>query len=187
MSSPPASCLFTRIEEFISALSKALTMLSGALLIGAIVLTSLSIAGRSMIPIGLASIPGDYELVEILCGLAVFAFMPYCQLRRGHISVDLLIAAFGRRAMSWTQLLGDIVISGLVFLILWRHVYGMLDKYEYEETTFILELPIWIPFAIALVLLILFAVTCLFTVWRDIRDLIRGDEAAHMMHEDKHP
>ncbi len=174
MNSNPTSTIYTVVENGVTALSKALTIVSGVLLIAAIALTCISIVGRSLIPIGLSSLPGDYELVEMLCGLAVFAFMPYCQLKKGNISVDLFVTNLGHKAMTWTQLLGDIVITGLVAVLAWRHGAGTFAKYDYEETTFILEFPIWVPYAAALLLLILTAVTSLFTVWRDIRELSVG-------------
>jgi TRAP-type C4-dicarboxylate transport system permease small subunit len=176
MSSPAAISFYTKVERIVTTMCKALTMLSGALLIIAILLTCFSILGRSLMFAGLSSIPGDYEMVEMFCGLAVFAFMPFCQLSRGHISVDLLIAPLGPKAEAWTQLLGDIVITGLVILLSWRHLHGVLDKYEFEETSFILEIPIWWPYAIAQLLLILFALTCVFTVWRDIRQLLPAQQ-----------
>lgn len=187
MKSQPSLTTFRRVEKAISTLCTALTLFSGVLLIAAILLTCISILGRSLIPIGLSSVPGDYELVEMLCGLAVFAFLPYCQLHKGHISVDLLISALGHKAMAWTQLFGDIVITGLVCLLAWRHGAGTFDKYDYGETSFILQLPIWWPFAIAQLLLYLSVATCLFTVWRDIRDLSIDSSMVDVENEGYHP
>ena len=186
MNPHPPLTIFRRVEKLITALAKALTLVSGVLLIAAFLLTCLSIIGRGLIPIGLSSVPVDYELVEMLCGLAVFAFLPYCQLQKGHISVDLLISSLGEKAMAWTQLLGDIVITGLSCLLLWRHGAGTLDKYEYGDTSFILEVPIWWPYAMAYLLLLVTAVTSLFTVWRDIRELPTKPPVDAIQNEDFH-
>jgi TRAP-type C4-dicarboxylate transport system permease small subunit len=167
--------------------SKALTLISGVLLIAAIILTCTSIVGRGLTSVGLSAIPGDYELVEMLCGLAVFAFMPYCQLHKGHISVDLIISALGHKAMAWTQLFGDIIITGVVSVLAWRHGIGTFDKYDYEETSFILEIPIWWPYAIAQLLLVMTVVTSLFTVWRDIHELSIGITDEVIQNEGYHP
>jgi TRAP-type C4-dicarboxylate transport system permease small subunit len=175
MNSQPSSSIYRRIEKAIATLSLALTYVSGVLLVAAILLTCISIVGRGLISVGLSSVPGDYELVEMLCGLAVFAFLPYCQLNKGHISVDLFVNPLGHKAITWTQLAGDIIITALVCVLLWRHGAGTLDKYEYGDTSFILEIPIWWPYAIAYLLLIVTVATSLFTVWRDIRDLSDGD------------
>jgi TRAP-type C4-dicarboxylate transport system permease small subunit len=186
MNSHPSSTIYGRVENGVTTLSKALTLVSGILLIAAILLTCISIVGRGLIPIGLSSVPGDYELVEMLCGLAVFAFMPYCQLHKGHISVDLFITSFGHKAMAWTQLFGDIIITGLVCLLVWRHSAGTFDKYDYGDTSFILEIPIWWSYAIAQLLLFITVVTSLFTVWRDIRELSTGATVDALQNEDYH-
>lgn len=155
-----------------SKLSLWLALLSGFFLLLAIIITTLSIAGRLAIPLGLSSIPGDYELVETFVGLAVFGFLPYCQLARGHVGVDLFVMPFGNRAMLITQLLGDVIIAGLTLLLTWRHVVGAFDKYDSNETTFILAFPVWWGFAFSAVIMVLLCVVTLFTVWRDIRDLL---------------
>ncbi len=179
--------VYSRAEALVSACAKLLVIFSGLLLIGAIILTCISIIGRSLTSVGLSAIPGDYELVEILCGLAVFSFMPYCQLSRGHISVDLFIQGLGQKAVAWTQLLGDVVITGLVTVMAWRHYAGTLDKHAYGETTFILQIPVWWPYAIAMGLLVVFAITGLFTVWRDIVILRTGQPDTHLAQGSEQP
>ncbi len=170
-----------------------LALLSGVFLLIAVILTTLSIIGRegaglwswtasyfglepSLLGFNrLSAIPGDYEMVEIFIGLAVFGFLPYCQLARGHVGVDLFVIPFGNRAMSLTQTLGDIVIAGLTLLLTWRHIVGSIDKYGSGETTFILAFPVWWGFAAASVIMVLLSIVTLFTVVRDIRDLIMGN------------
>lgn len=163
--------LFLKVEKAVTRLAEASTMFAGLLLLIAVVLTVMSIAGRSMISLGLGPLPGDYELVETFIGLSVFAFMPFCQLKRGHVGVDLFITPFGNRAMNYTQLLGDLVVGGLFILLTWRHTLGTFDKKASNETSFILGFPIWWGFAVAIVLLVITCIVCLFTIWRDIRDI----------------
>jgi TRAP-type C4-dicarboxylate transport system permease small subunit len=163
--------LFQRVEKAITRLAEASTFFAGLLLLVGVVLTVASITGRAFISFGLGPLPGDYELVETFIGLAVFAFMPFCQLKRGHVGVDLFIMPFGSRAMNVTQLLGDVVVGGLFILLTWRHVLGTIDKKASHETSFILGFPIWWGFAVAILLLVITCIVCLFTIWRDIRDI----------------
>src|SRR5262245_20119050 len=46
---------------------------------------TISVAGRYLLS---WPIPGDYDIVGILCGCAIFAFLPYCQLKRGNVLAD---------------------------------------------------------------------------------------------------
>ncbi len=167
--------LFGRVEAAMKKLAMTLALTSGLLLLISVIITSVSIIGRMAIPLGLAPVPGDVELVETLVGLAVFGFMPYCQLARGHVGVDLFVMPFGNRAMMFTQTLGDLIIAGLVLLLTWRHYEGTLDKYDSGEISFILGFPTWWGYSAAMVLMVLLSIVTLFTVWRDIRDIAKGN------------
>ena len=65
-------------------------LLGGALLTLLTLLVVLSVIGRSLSGMGLGPVPGDYELVEVGVGIAIFFFMPWCYLQGGHATVDLL-------------------------------------------------------------------------------------------------
>ncbi|MDH4441883.1 MAG: TRAP transporter small permease [Rhizobium sp.] len=163
----PASPAFQRLEKATYALANGLVAFGGLCLVLACALTAASIVGALTI----RPLPGEIEVVEILCGLAVFAFLPYCQLKRGHVGVDILISAFGPKAMNWTQLIGDVIIAVLIGLVTWRHVIGTLDKFGNGETTPLLLFPVWWGFAVGAVLLIANILVCLFIILADIRDI----------------
>lgn len=164
------STSFDRFERGCNALATGLVVFGGFCLVLACALTAASIVGAIII----RPLPGEIELVEALCGLAVFAFLPFCQLKRGHVGVDILISAFGPKAMNWTQLIGDIIIAVLIALITWRHAIGTMDKIGNGETTPLLLMPVWWGFAVALVILIANLIVCLYVVAADIRDIRRG-------------
>lgn len=154
----------------IHRLAEAVAVLGGLCLLAAAILTGISITGGLVYK----PLPGEIELVEILCGIAVFAFLPYCQLHKGHVGVDLLIGAFGPKAINWTQLIGDVVITLLLAIIAWRHWIGMIDKFRNGEFTPILFIPLWWGYAAAMVLLVVGLVISAWTVYSDISDIRRG-------------
>lgn len=151
-------------QQWVHGLCNLLVYFGGGCLIVAALLTGVSIIGG----LALAPLPGEIELVEALCGFAVFAFLPYCQLMRGHVGVDLFLNAFGPKAMNWSQLVGDLVIAILFGLITWRHAIGFMDKWNNGETTTLLLLPIWWGYAVALILLIANLLVCLYALTTDI-------------------
>ena len=161
---------FERIERGCTALATGLVVFGGFCLVLACGLTAASIVGA----ITIRPLPGEIELVEALCGLAVFAFLPFCQLKRGHVGVDILISAFGPKAMNWTQLIGDVVIALLMALVTWRHAIGTLDKFENGETTPLLLMPVWWGFAVALVILVANLLVSLYVIAADLRDIRQG-------------
>lgn len=158
------------VGPWIHRIAEGVALFGGLCLLGAAALTGISIAGS----VTFRPMPGEIEVVEILCGLAVFAFLPYCQLHKGHVGVDLLISALGKKAVGWTQLIGDIVITLLIALIAWRHWVGTIDKFRNGEFTPILSIPIWWGYAAAMALLAVSVVVSAWTVYTDIGHINQG-------------
>ena len=154
----------------IHRLAEWVAIVGGLCLLAASVLTGISIAGSLVYK----PLPGEIELVEMLCGVAVFAFLPYCQLHKGHVGVDLFVGMLGHRAINWTQLVGDVIITVLFALLTWRHWIGTIDKFRNGEFTSILFIPLWWGFAAAMILLVINLVVSVWTVYADIRDIRRG-------------
>ena len=117
------------------------------------VLVVVSITGRALLTLGfgVGPVPGDFELVEAGTGFAVFAFLPWCQLKRGHATVDLFTNMLSAGANRVIDLVTEILMTLVLGLIAWRLYAGTVDKFSYGETTFILQYPVWWPLAASLV------------------------------------
>lgn len=192
--------LAPRAERAVGRAVHALARLSaygGGLLLSALALmTVASIVGRRLTGLGLGPVPGDYELVANGVALAVFAFLPWCQLTRGHVAVDLLVDAFPPRLKAAFGLLADALVTLAAVVILAQLWRGFGEKFPYgsdglraalgmgarpffPETTYELEIPVWIPYAAAVALAALFALASLYTVWRSLNWAIEGREGPH--------
>ena len=182
-----------RVGAVLEWIARGLAWGGGMILVAIAVLTVASITGRALIFIGLSPITGDFELVEAGCAIAIFCFLPWCQLRRGHVTVDVLVARFPLRLQAFLGLVGDILIALAAGVILWRIWLGLGEKFPYGsdglreamgfgmrpffvETTYELELPIWIPYAAATVGAAVFFVVALYTVWRSLNWTLQGAE-----------
>lgn len=137
--------------DWIYRVSRWTALLGGVMLVALTLMVVASVTGRALIGVGLGPVPGDFELVEVGVGVAVFFFMPWCYLRGGHATVDLLYM----HMPTWAQK-GVVVVSDLLMLLVWLVMtwmlwLGMLEKREYLETTFILQMPVWWGYALCLV------------------------------------
>ncbi|MFK7859551.1 MAG: TRAP transporter small permease [Granulosicoccus sp.] len=102
--------------------------------------------------------PGDFELTEVGVCVAVFCFLPYCQLTRSNVSADLFSAGASRRTLAVFSFCGSLAALLFSSLLLWRMYAGMLDQKAYEYTTAILQFPHWmafVPILVSLALLVL--------------------------------
>ena len=99
----------------------------------------------------IGNVPGDFELVEAGVGFAVFAFLPWCQLTRGHASVDIFTNFLPPGANRAIDVVSELLMTVVITLFAWRLWYGMHDKLRYNETTFILQFPLWWAYAACMV------------------------------------
>lgn len=150
-----------------------MALAGGLVLTALVVLTCISVVGRSLVPLGLGPVPGDFEFVEMGVAFAVFAFLPWCQLTRAHASVELATRYFGRTANKVIDLIADILMLLAAALITWRLALGTLDKRSYQETTFILQTPVWWAYAACLLGAVVFTLVALYCAGRSLRALLR--------------
>jgi TRAP-type C4-dicarboxylate transport system permease small subunit len=165
----------------------------GVLLAGVSVMVVLSVIGRALDGFGLRPIRGDYELVQTGVALAVFAFLPWCQFNRGHVSVDILVTQFPQRSQAFFGLIGDTLITLSAFIIAWRIWIGFGEKFPFwnqglrdvlgmgtrpffPETTYELAIPMWIPYGLGFLFSALFLLTSLYSVWRSLNWTLQGRE-----------
>lgn len=157
-------------------LARALAIVGGLVLIAITLLTVASITGRVLLRAGLGPIPGDIELVEIMTAFAIFSFLPWCQVRRAHATVDVLTSFLSDRVNRFIDLIGELLMTGAIVLIAWRLWYGMTDKIRYQETTFILQFPVWWGFAAAMFALSIGVVVSFYMLAVRAREAFTGDE-----------
>ena len=151
-----------KVGRFIEKIARLMALAGGLVLVAITIVTCISIIGRGLIFAGLGPVPGDYELVEAGVGFAVFAFLPWCQINRGHAAVDIFTNFLPEGMNRWIDLIAEIVMAIAVFIIAIQLYKGMVDKMTYHETTFILQFPVWWAYALSLVA----AVTaCIIAVW----------------------
>ncbi len=162
------------LRSSVEWLARGLALVGGAALIAITLMTCISITGRAMIPLGLGPVPGDFELVEAAAGFAVFSFLPWCQISRGHASVDLFTSFLPDGFNRFIDVVAELVMTIVVFVIAWRLAVGTEDKMRYAETTFILQFPVWWAYAAGLVGAVAGCVVSIYVLYERIRELITG-------------
>ncbi len=135
------------MSRLIYDLSRVLTWFGGAVLTLIAVLSVASIVGRALSGVGLGPVPGDFELVEAGTALAVFSFLPWAHLKRGHASVDLLWPYFPAPMKRALEIVADALMLVCWLLLVWRMGVSMMDYRDNAEVTFILQMPVWWGYA----------------------------------------
>jgi TRAP-type C4-dicarboxylate transport system permease small subunit len=159
-----ASRLLRRVIEFWA-------LAGGIILLGVALMTAWS-AGTGWV-LG-RPLPGDFELTEIFVAVAIFAFLPYCQLTDANVTADLFTARAGPRTLAALSVLAALLALGIAILLTWRTWAGLIDYRKYVETTAILKIPIWTAYVPALVSLGLLVLACVLSLLESGRALRRG-------------
>lgn len=173
-----APALEAAVGRALDRAAQALAFFGGVALAAVALMSCASILGRAMSGLGLGPVLGDFELVQVGCGVAVFSFLPLCQLRRGHVTVDIVTDSFPPRLRGAFVLLGTLALAAAAWLLATRLWIGMWEKRSYGEETFILGLPIWLGYAAAMAGAAFFLVAAVYTIWRDLNLLLRGEAPA---------
>ncbi len=113
--------------------------------------------------------PGYEDFVRLVVSAAVPMLFPYCQLRRGHVAVDLLVERMPRpvqRAIDALSLIGMTVL--VLFLLYWM-VIGMAETRADQAVSRVLEWPEWPFYLPGLVSLALWALVAAMEAGRTLR------------------
>lgn len=145
------------VPGWLAALCRLFAGLGGFTLLAMMLMTVTSIVLRAVVG---KPIPGDFELVEMGSAIAIFCFLPWCQVNGGNVLVDFFTQKSGPRLNHRLEALGDLIYLLLAALLLWRLWHGALEMHQYGEQSMVLRLPIWIGFVVILPAMALLTVTC---------------------------
>ena len=150
--------LAERVSGWIAVLGGLLAMATASLVIVSVLGRWLSgmpwaqgIAGALGVTLG--PINGDFEMVQMATAVAVFAFLPYTQARRGNIFVDTFTGWLPPRANALIDAFWDFIYAGMMALLTWCLAAGTIEHYQSGQTTMLLQIIAWPAIAISTLLL----------------------------------
>lgn len=155
-------------------LANGLALIGGAALLLIVLMTVASVVGRALIPFGLSPVAGDYEIAEALTGVAIFCFLPLCQLNRGHVIVDILTKTMGPTLSRIIDAVSEVLMAIVLIVIAWRLTLGFEDKFSNGEVSFIRQFPNWWAYLACLPPAYVSAVTGVYTAWRGVKAAATG-------------
>lgn len=177
-----------------SRLARFMALLGGAVLLALIAVTCVSVLGRglntlghsdllaglspalgkALLSTGVAPVKGDFELVEAGIAFAIFAFLPICQLKGGHATVDILSDQFPAAVNRFLITFWEVVFTLVVMLIAWRLFEGFQSKLRNGETTFLLQFPIWWAYGASFIAAVIAGLIALYIAAARVFALVTG-------------
>ena len=152
--------------QFLRGLIRAWALFGGILVAALAVMTALSTASNIFFA---RPFPADYELVKHVIAIAIFCFLPYCQLTGANVTVDIFTERMGERAKAGMAALSSVFAVAFSILLLVQMSKGMMSYIRYPEVTPVLKLPLWTafpPILISLALLLFAGLITFYKGWR---------------------
>ena len=153
-------------------------LVGGLILLSVVSLNIGSIIGGIL----LIHVPGDFELTQIGVAVAVFCFLPYCQLHGHNVTADIFTFWANNKTVLLLRIGGAVVALLFSILLLWRMTDGMLDQKKYNYTTAILQIPVWTAFIPILISLWLLAMASIMTIILELssdRSSVTSNDSGH--------
>jgi TRAP-type C4-dicarboxylate transport system permease small subunit len=149
-----------------------LAIVGGILSCAMAAVVTISVIGRYTLS---APINGDYDIVGILCGCAIFSFLPYCQLKRGNVLADFFTQKASEQTKAALDAMGNLIFLAAAIMFTWRLYYGLLEMRQSSEQIAAFAFYRWwtIPFDLFCMLVLIGAI--IYSLLEDIA----GAKAGH--------
>lgn len=117
----------------------------GAVLLALVGMSLVSIVGRKLwaMPVN-----GDMELLEMGAAVAIAAFLPLCEIRNGHIRVEMFSTWMPKAVRRGLDALAHLLFALVAGLLAWRTGLQALEAHALQDSSTLLAVPHWIPLAL---------------------------------------
>jgi len=187
------------LELTLLRLSQYFAYLGGLVLVALTLMTVYSIIGRSLVKNDhivtlkafgneLLAIPlqfltwwrpvrGDVELTEIGTAIAIFSFLPYCQMVRGNVLVDFFTNKAHPKVKASMDVFANALFTFITVMFTWRMAIQSEEMISatWKQSSMILKIPTWWGVLAATCFMGFLSLICLFTFFRSIREVANPD------------
>ncbi len=158
--------LVSTLEKVIIPVSKALNAVGVATIMLISVFIVIDIILRAVFN---SPITGGYELVEFSMVIVVFLAFSYTQVKKGHVSVELLTDHFPKPVQAILAIFTDLISLAFWGAIAYAGFAQAISQYEKNVVSGTLRLPVYPTVLVMAVGVTFFALVLIIDVFRDIQ------------------
>jgi hypothetical protein len=112
----------------------------GLVIFGAAFVVTYSIS-KSLL--GFGAVRGEFELVELSCATCASLFLPLCQLKKGHVMVDVFTYRLPGNVNRSVDAVWTLLFAAGWAFVSWRILHGLWEIQGYGDRTMLLRAPVW--------------------------------------------
>ena len=154
-----------RVGRVLFDVSRVLALVGGFLCCLMAALVTVSVTGRYFYS---APIRGDYDLIAIISGCAVFAFLPHCQMVRRNVVIDFFTIKVPRRGKAALDGFGSLLYLVVAAIFAWRTYHGALELRETSQVLAAYNFYRWWTLPFDLLCMVVAIAVILYTLARDL-------------------
>jgi TRAP-type C4-dicarboxylate transport system permease small subunit len=113
----------TIFSDAIDIAASWLAMFGGIVLLGILVMVSVSISLRAL---GMMPIQGDFELLQVGLAIVVGSFLPWCHAHGGNMFVDFVTKTLPTRRQCQLDAIAGLLVFIMLSIIAWRSGAGAI-------------------------------------------------------------
>ena len=139
------------MRAYLERLSAGWALAGGAILLAVVLVTTANAGAFALdrlarlFEANVSGLPGYEDFVRLAISAAALMLFPYCQLRRGHVVVDLFVKMMPLRLQRGLDLLALVGTAGLAFFLAYWMALGLLETRADGALSRVLGWPEW-PF-----------------------------------------
>ena len=165
------------VERVASLPNKGLHWVAMVVLLLLMFLTVADVVGRYLVGIipGFGPVPGSFELTEFMLAVIVLTAIGHTQMKRGHISIDILVSRFSPRVQAILDTVTDFVTLAMFALVTWRTIKYAQLLYESNDVSGVLRLPVYPFLFVASIGTFMFCLAMLSSLLQSLKKAVRNE------------
>ena len=161
---------FRGVENIVSQLGKWFSVSGSIGLIAMMLLITIDVFGRFLFS---KPVVGSYEIVEFLMIVVIFLGIPYGQVRKQHVNVELFAQILKGRARAVLDSITYFLSFAIFLMITYASVKQTLNIWEAKQSSLVLLIPQWPIMAVMALGVALFTSVLFLDMLRNLLKAIR--------------
>ena len=130
------------LEKVLSPVIPVIGGIGSILILFAMFLTVADVIGRRFLN---QPVPGSYEISAMTLVIVVFSTVTYCQLLKGHVSIDILVSRLDQKKQDIINIFVYVIFLIIIGILTWQLYIYAVETFFKNEVSGTILLPVY-PF-----------------------------------------
>jgi TRAP-type mannitol/chloroaromatic compound transport system permease small subunit len=130
------------LEKVITSVIPVIGNIGAFFIVAAMLLTVADVIGRRFLD---NPVPGSYEISAMMLVIVVFSTITYCQLMKGHVSIDILVSRLGQKTQDIINSIVYVIFLVIYVILTWQLYVYAIETFHKNEVSGTILLPVY-PF-----------------------------------------